>query len=137
MFEKNDKALFTTRVIFIVFTVISVLSWLAIGITLAVEIRWYYIFLTFAGWFSCWIVWVFEKLFISYMCDIKLIRNSLYEESNRDLEIGLKMKFGNSVSPAQQKKNEAANAELERLKQRLKAGEITRGEYEALRIQLL
>ena len=33
-----------------------------------------------------WILWIFSKLMFSVLCDIKLIRNKLYELSNDNLK---------------------------------------------------
>lgn len=37
-------------------------------------------------------MWVFGRLYLSYLCDIKLIRNKLYGVGNENLDVFLKTK---------------------------------------------
>ena len=136
MFEKNDKALLTTRIIVIVFIGIVAVGSLVMGIVLAVKIDGVYFLFTFVGWFLCWIMWVFTRLYLSYLVDIKLIRNKLYGESNEGLEVLLKAKEDRSNSPEMQEKKQAVNAELEHLQQLLHSGVITIEEYEKRKEEL-
>lgn len=93
MFEKNDRALLTVRKILIVIICIFAVLSLAEGIILTINYKnGAYFFLTFAGWFLCWLVWIFARLYLSYLCDIKLIRNKLYGEDNDALDVFLKSK---------------------------------------------
>ena len=99
MFERNDKALLTTRTIVIVIIGIFAVLSLVLGIVLAVEIDGVYFLFAFVGWFFCWLAWVFARLYLSYLCDIKLIRNKLYGESNYGLDVFLKNNGEKSNSP--------------------------------------
>lgn len=118
MFLRNDKALLTTRIIIIITTVIFALISLIIGIVSAVQIHGAYFLLTVIGWFFCWLRWVIWKLILSYICDVKLIRNKLYGESNDGLNVFLK------------DNSKQYNTELEHLQQLLNSGVITSEEYE-------
>ncbi len=83
MFDKNDKTLFAMRVICIVTIIVLAAISTAIGILLIVAgyvgagIILIALFL-----FCCWLFWVYNRLHISYLCDIKLIRNKLYGVEN-------------------------------------------------------
>lgn len=136
MFQRNDKALLTTRIIImVIISIFAVLS-LVMGIVLAVLINGAMFLTAFAGWFLCWIIWVIARLYLSYLCDIKLIRNKLYGESNEGLEMFLKAKEERSNSPVMQEKKEAVNIELEHLQQLLNSGVITSEEYEKRKKEL-
>ena len=137
MFERNDEALLTTRIIVMIFIGIIAVGSLVMGIVLAVVAGGAYFLLTFVGWFFCWLLWVFARLYLSYLCDIKLIRNNLYGESNERLEVFLKAKEERSNSPIIQEKKEAVNNELEHLKQLLNSGVITSEEYEKRKSELI
>ncbi|MCH5157313.1 MAG: SHOCT domain-containing protein [Clostridiales bacterium] len=131
MFKRNDKALLTSRIIIMVtIGIIAVLSLVA-GILLAVDNEsGVYILVTFAGWFLCWIMWVFARLYLSYLVDIKLIRNKLYGENKDVLDVFLKAKEERSNSPVMQENKQMVNAEIEHLQQLLHSGVITLEEYE-------
>ena len=51
MFERNDKALLTTRIIVMVFIGITAVASLIIGIVLAVNVDGVYFLFAFVGWF--------------------------------------------------------------------------------------
>lgn len=140
MFKRNDKALLTTRIIFMVIIgILAVLSLVA-GILLAVEFDGVYFLFTFVGWFLCWIMWVFTRLYLSYLADIKLIRNKLYGANNDDLDVFLKSKEERKVKEVSvlemQVKRQMVNTELAHLKQLLNAGVITAEEYEKRKEEL-
>ncbi len=90
MFKRNDKALLATRIIIMITLGIFAAISLAIGIVLVILVNVACILITFAGWFFCLLMWIFARLYLSYLCDIKLIRNKLYGESNEDLEVFFK-----------------------------------------------
>ena len=131
MFTKNDKALLTTRIIIMVTIGILAIASLVAGIWLSVEAEeGLFILITIAGWFVCWLAWVFARLYLSYLCDIKLIRNKLYGENNDDLEAFLKAKNERHDNPIIRAKKKEENAELEHLQELLDLGIITNEEYE-------
>ena len=91
MFEKNDRILFAAKIIIYIAIFIFAVASLVLGIVLSIVMESSALFLVaFAGWFVCLLMWVFSKLLLSYLCDIKLIRNKLYGESNAKLERFLK-----------------------------------------------
>lgn len=91
MFEKNDRILFAAKIILYFAIFIFAVASLVLGIVLSIVMESSVLFLVaFAGWFVCLLMWVFSKLLLSYLCDIKLIRNKLYGESNAKLERFLK-----------------------------------------------
>ncbi len=92
MFKKNDEALLLARALILVAIVILAVGSLVMGIVLAVTVNAVLFLLTFAGLFLCMLLWVFSSLFLSYLCDIKLIRNKLYGESNDGLKEFLQAK---------------------------------------------
>ena len=136
MFKRNDKALRISRIIFIVIIVIIAVLSLVTGIILAVDYEGVYFLFTFVGWFLCWIMWVFTRLYLSYLVDIKLIRNKLYGESNEELEVFLKAKEDRSNSSAMKGKKQSINAELEYLQKLLNSGVITLEEFEKRKEEL-
>ena len=91
MFEKNDRILFAAKIILYFAIFIFAVASLVLGIVLSIVMESSALFLVaLAGWFVCLLMWVFSKLLLSYLCDIKLIRNKLYGESNAKLERFLK-----------------------------------------------
>ena len=134
MFEKNDRALLTARIIIMVAIGILAVGSLAMGIALAVVFEAGVMFLTaFAGWFLCWLTWVFARLYLSYLCDIKLIRNKLYGECNEELEVFLKT-IKEQEDEEKQAEIEEAKLALEELKEN---DMITEEEYEEQKKELL
>lgn len=136
MFKRNDKALRISRIIYIVTIGISAVLSLIVGIVLAVKIDGVYFLFPVVVWFLCWIIWVFIRLWLSYLVDIKLIRNKLYGESNEELEVFLKAKEDRSNSSAMKGKKQSINAELEYLQKLLNSGVITLEEYEKRKEEL-
>lgn len=136
MFERNDKALLTTRKIVMVIIGIFAVAFFVMGIVLAVLVHGALFLTAFLGWFLCWLCWVWARLYMSYLCDIKLIRNKLYGESNEGLEVFLKAREERSNSPEMQAKQAETEAELQHLQQLLSSGVITTEEYEKRKREL-
>lgn len=162
MFEVNDKSLRTVRVILNVVTWIGVIACIICGIVLSalgmIEMG---LPILFVGPFACWLMWVFGRLYLSYLCDIKLIRNKLYGVGNENLDIFLKddgdadaapaptpSATGNFNRPAaaQAPVNAGGSAPLPaeertqkllRLKKLLDAGAITQEEFDGEKAKLL
>lgn len=105
MFEQNDNALFTAQKIIKIFCIIGALMSFIGGMILCItcnqevvsgfnEIQTVTnynqiiggIILMLLGSFAFLIIWIFSKLIFSAFCDIKLIRNKLYESSNDNLK---------------------------------------------------
>ena len=105
MFEQNDKTLFTAQSIIKIFCIIGAILCFIGGIILCVtssqevtgnlgEIKTITNYTQIVGGVALilfgslvfWILWIFSKLMFSVLCDIKLIRNKLYELSNDNLK---------------------------------------------------
>ena len=131
MFERNDKQLLTVRVITNVVTwilaivgiiagiVLSALGMLAIGLPILFVVP-----------FLCWLMWVYVRLHLSHLCDIKLIRNKLYGVDNDNLKVFLKEK----VTKRELQETELIKAQKTENMTKLKAlrdsGVLTEQEYQ-------
>lgn len=163
MFEVNDKSLRTVRVILNVVTWIGVIACIICGIVLSalgmIEMG---LPILFVGPFACWLMWVFGRLYLSHLCDIKLIRNKLYGVGNENLDVFLKTKAertapaypqggytgADTYRPAAQApassgeegkplSMEERTQKLLRLKKLLDAGAITQEEFDRQKAKLL
>lgn len=93
MFEKNDKALFTAHTLLLVVCLIFGIGGALAGLILAcIGLIAIGLPLLFCMPFLAWLMWVFGKLPLDTMCDIKLIRNKLYEEDIESFKPFLKEK---------------------------------------------
>lgn len=86
MFERNDRSLRRINTIFTVCVWVAGVMSVAVGIlaTIVLENLWYLLLVFFAPVLLFLIV-QFQKLCYSFLCDVKLIRNKLYNESNDGL----------------------------------------------------
>lgn len=131
MFEKNDKQLLTMRIIVnVVICIVAAASILA-GIVLFITAEnALFLLIAVGGAFLSWLAWVVARLYLTYLCDIKLIRNKLYGIDNDNLNVFLEW----SKTPEQieeQKRVEAQNAEkIAKLKTLLDSGVISEEEYQ-------
>lgn len=138
MFEKNDKQLLTIRTIINVVTILFVIIGIICSIILLVnkEIFLGVFLLVFIPFFS-WFMWIIWRLIMTFLCDIKLIRNKLYGVENDNMKVFL----GERQTPeqiAEQKRVAAQNAEkIERLKYLRDASVITEKEFQQAREKLL
>ena len=163
MFEVNDRSLRTVRVILNVVTWIGVIACIVCGIVLsALGMLAAGLPILFVGPFACWLMWVFGRLYLSHLCDIKLIRNKLYGVGNENLDIFLKddgdadaapaptpSATGNFNRPAAAQAPASSGEEgkplsmeertqkLLRLKKLLDAGAITQEEFDREKAKLL
>ena len=86
MFQKNDRFLFTARIVFMVLTVISVLVSIILPLYLAIETdNGFYLVYILLYLALCVVFVVFWNLFLAFLVDVKLIRNKLYQEDNTTL----------------------------------------------------
>lgn len=91
MFEKNDKPLLTFRTLVDVLLVIAILLGLILGILFIVNENYFSGLILLIGVpLLSLLIWLVIRLFITCLCDIKLIRNKLYDISNDNLEVFLK-----------------------------------------------
>ena len=143
MLQKYDKVLLIARIICVVLIGFLFVVVFAVSIYGMIELHWAFVFLIPVGWFSVWVLWVFLRLILSFFCDVKMIRNKLYEKENdyfaeylQDGDLLLRV-GGKSRKPIDLQKNAEANEELRSLQQRLDLGDITPKEYEARKEELL
>ena len=125
MFEQNDKPLLKARIIIIGLLWILAAGALAMGIAYAVLIHGIYILVAPLSWIGLWIIWILARLLLSYFCDIKLIRNKLYGESNDNLSPFL----GRPKVLKRGDKKEELDEEKLNLKESYETGVIAKEEY--------
>lgn len=102
MFQKNDRFLFAARIVFIVLTVIGVLVSIILPIYLAVETEnAFYVFYIILYLALCLIFFVFWNLLLTFLVDVKLIRNKLYIQDNAPL-----VKFTGNLNDPKEKQEE-------------------------------
>ncbi|HIZ09270.1 MAG TPA: SHOCT domain-containing protein [Candidatus Borkfalkia avicola] len=138
MFEKNDKQLLTVRIITNVVTWIFAIAGIVVGIVLsALEMLEIGLPILFVVPFLCWLMWVYVRLHLSHLCDIKLIRNKLYGVDNENLKVFLEAKL-TEEEMQEQKRVETQNAEkIARLKSLRDSGVITEEEFQQEKEKIL
>lgn len=131
MFEKNDKQLLTVRILLNVVTWIFVLAGIISGIILLVnESTALGLVMLLLVPFLSWLMWVVARLYLTYLCDIKLIRNKLYGVGNENLNVFLAAKAETDEQPIQQNSDTDKTQTLLRLKKLLDSGAITQEEFD-------
>ena len=138
MFERNDKQLLIVRILLNVVTWIFVLAGIVVGIVLSalgmLEIG---LPILFVVPFLCWLMWVYLRLHLSYLCDVKLIRNKLYGVDNDNLKVFLEEKLSEEEIE-ELKRVEMQNMEkLIRLKSLRDSGVITEEEFQQEKEKIL
>lgn len=138
MFEKNDKQLLTMRIIVNVVICIIAAASILVGIILSATAgNALFLLIAVGGAFLSWLAWVVARLYLSYLCDIKLIRNKLYGVDNDNLKVFLEEKQ-TPEQIAEQKRVAAQNAEkIEKLKTLRDSGVISEEEFQQEREKLL
>ena len=143
MFEKNDKQLLTARIFLNVITWIFVIVGIVCGIVYLVDnsIVTGLLFLLLVPFLS-WIMWVFARLYLTYLCDIKLIRNKLYGTENDNLKVFLEDTDDSddekdATAQTESKTMEDITAQLLELKALLDSGAIVQEEFDAEKERLL
>ena len=138
MFEKNDKQLLTMRIIVNVVICIIAAASILVGIILsATASNALFLLIAVGGAFLSWLAWVVARLYLSYLCDIKLIRNKLYGVDNDNLKVFLEEKQ-TPEQIAEQKRVAAQNVEkIEKLKILRDSGVISEEEFQQEREKLL
>lgn len=113
MFDKNDRTLLTVRTLMNVFTIIFVIFCAIAGIVLAAcGMLAAGLTILFCGPLFFWLVWLVIRLHLTYLCDIKLIRNKLYGIENSALNAFIK----ESAQPApEEEQNAFTYQQLEKL----------------------
>ena len=90
MFKRNDYALLAARILLICSFIGGILLCPIISIWLAIKIHWTYFFIIFPMLGAVCVFWIIGRLVLSFLCDIKLIRNKMYENNNIELEVFIK-----------------------------------------------
>ena len=139
MFEKNDRFLLAadsiTNILFVLFIVACIVA----GIVLCVmELVVLGLCVLFLGSLLMGFMWLITRLLLSFFCDIKLIRNKLYNNKNDGLS--------DFIEDAEQIKNETelkykneieVKDKLLQLKKLLDSGVITAEEFDREKNNLL
>lgn len=138
MFERNDRALRTAHTLFKVCLWIFLIMCFICGIVCSIvfESGWYFLIALF-GLLVCFLGWVVNMLVYSFLCDVKLIRNKLYGESNEGLYNFLKSYREQIAEQEEEEKRaelEEAKLALEELREK---DMITDEEYEVQKKELL
>ena len=113
---------------------------LATALILAVADSAVWLLLAFLGTFFIWLAWIFARLYLSYLCDIKLIRNKLYGADNDRLAAFIENQEeeqANSASESGDMTYSVAADKLLQLKRLLDSGAITQEEFDEQKKKLL
>lgn len=150
MFEKNDKPLFIVRILLIVMCLIiaigSVITFIVLCCVDGGENIVIGLIPLFCGPLVAWLMWIFGQLSLNMMCDIKLIRNKLYEEGIESFKPFLEYKTRADDEEEQDEQPQAtpsaANTadvtqQLLKLKKLLDEDAITQEEFDAEKAKLL
>ncbi len=129
MFKKIDTILLTAKTITTMLIIICAVASLAVGVSLAVLINWVYFIVIFVGWIFCFLFWDFANLLISFLCDIKLIRNKLYGINNEHLKEFLDSYEGLKTDSNEEIENKTVSVELAQLQILFDDGLINEEEY--------
>ena len=85
MFKKIDKALsYMQTITSILFMLLGIAVLLGGAFVLEIGIQ-FSLLVWGIGALLVWLAWITNNLILSFLCDIKLIRNKLYNQDNKDL----------------------------------------------------
>ena len=138
MFEKNDEQLLIVRILVNVGTWIGAIGGVIIGIVFSatglLEVG---LPILFGLPILSWIMWMYARLRLCYLCDIKLIRNKLYGVDNDNLKVFLEKKLSEEEIE-ELKRVEMQNTEkLIKLKSLRDSGVITEEEFQQEKEKIL
>ncbi len=122
----------TARTIVLVILIIFAVLSLILGIVLAVVGHWALIFIALFFLLLLWLLWVVWNVLLSFLCDVKLIRNKLYDESNDALNVFIKSK-----EKLEKSRSDYVDTQLEYLQELLDAQVITVEEYKQRKRELI
>ncbi len=122
----------TARTIVLVILIIFAVLSLILGIVLAVVGHWALIFIALFFLLLLWLLWVVWNVLLSFLCDVKLIRNKLYDESNDALNVFIKSK-----EKLEKSRSDYVDTQLEYLQELLDAEVITVEEYKQRKRELI
>ena len=138
MFEKNDKQLLTVRIILNVVTAVLAAGGIIAGMVLsALDMLDIGLPILFVVPFISWLMWVFVRLHLSHLCDIKLIRNKLYGVENDNLKVFLEEKQTPEDIEAQKEQVAQKAEKIARLQSLRDSGVITEEEYQREKEKIL
>ena len=138
MFEKNDEQLLIVRILVNVGTWIGAIGGVIIGIVFSatglLEVG---LPILFGLPILSWVMWMYARLRLCYLCDIKLIRNKLYGVDNDNLKVFLEEKLSEEEIE-ELKRVEMQNTEkLIKLKSLRDSGVITEEEFQQEKEKIL
>lgn len=133
MFSKNDYFLKIAKILVDVLFVIELIASLLFAIIYAVTLKnALFLLILPGGTISSWVIWIFARLWISFFCDVKLIRNKVYGKSNNNLQEFLgedySMKRRSSSLDYSSVSNEK-EMQIKRLNRLLESGAISESDY--------
>ena len=138
MFEKNDKLLSIARVILNVVTWIGIIGGILTGIILCCIDSYLLsigLSLLFALPVFSALSWLVLRLILNFFCDVKLIRNKLYETDNDNLSPFLT--YSNTPFTPTPAENGNTMEQLLQLKKLLDSGVITQEEFDVEKAKIL
>lgn len=84
MFKNGDKKLIYAMIVIMVFTALSITVSVILGIIWIIKFSiWRGLLIVVIGVVSSFFFYLFWSLYLYFLCDVKLIRNKLYNESNK------------------------------------------------------
>ena len=88
MFKENDKFLKTASTLLAVSVFLMVVVGIILFLVFAIDKQFMRgVIIMSAICFGAYLSWVFGNLLLSFFCDVKLIRNKLYDNNNTDLDL--------------------------------------------------
>lgn len=142
MFEKMDKVLFVARKIYIAALVIGITVLVILGVSLSAQtgnILYFFLYAVVGG-ISSFVIWTFIRLFLYMLCDIKLIRNKLYEKDNSLIKKFVEPVTDSAESLQIYNEKIARDIDLQKAVQKLtelyESGAIDKEEFETLKNNL-
>ena len=139
MFEKNDKVLFVVNSIVNIFYSLFIVVCVLTGISLCIIEVWALgLGILFLGSFFVGLMWMITRLFLLFFCDIKLIRNKIYNIKNDGLLAFIDDKeLIKDEMELKDKNRIEVNDKLLQLKKLLDLGIITQEEFDREKNNLL
>lgn len=145
MFKKNDKYLVRAHKLLKFFTIFFAVVGVIAGIVLsALELIEIGLPILFCVPFICWCIWSGIMLHLSYLCDVKLIRNKLYNVNNDYLDDFIKQnESANEYAQPMQSSAASQNPiqdntdALLKLRKLYNSGALTEEEYNKEKANLL
>lgn len=87
MFEYNDGMLLAARIVANVLFALNSIIALVGGIVLSALSSAIFLLYGLIYILGSWVIWIIARLILSFICDVKLIRNKLYDQTNNNLAV--------------------------------------------------